>query len=245
MDDEGDGVGTLLAVSLIAEAKAYSEWNGSQRKALPEDVFNRVFDKCDTYMGTSKHDPRVKSVNLEKTPWEFTTQHLVAYWAKVPALNPAAVRKAGGRYDTTREILLADTEEQLDHLIRTFKLVSPERGVMGSNHQRILGKSHELTGKGKTGESDCFYLYGPTLDAARKKFFPVLLAMEVPMLPEWDNHFWKLFQSNGWVKELLGRKMAGFKIELKRDAVCALISQEIKARHDFLKPTAVPAELWV
>lgn len=250
MDNEGDGTGTLLAVSLVAPQKdnvtsVASNGQLTQKKYVPEDVFKFVFENTDTYMGGSKHDPRVKAINLEKSPWEFETSHLVCHWARVPGLSSRLVRDAGGRYDSSAERLMADTSEKLEELLKEFKATDVEKHVMGSSHQRIIGRSHALMGKGKTGESEAFYLYGPTLDAARKKFFPVLLAMEIPMLAEWDDHFWKLFQSAGWVKTLTGFRMAGYKIDLNRDAVCALISQEIKARHEFLRPPTVPSELWV
>ena len=239
--DDVDGIGTLLAVSLIANKKqAHSE----RKKQTAEDVFGWLFD-TDTVLGTHKRDQRVKSINLEKSPWDLETAHVMCHWAIVQGLSSSLVSQAGGRYDYENNRLMADSEEKLDKLLAEFKATPSQKGIMGSRYQRIIGRSHELTGKSKTGESDVFYLYGPTLEAARKKFFPVLLAMEVPMLQQWDNHFWKLFQEEGWVTPLTGLGMAGYRISMDRDAICALISKEIAARHDFLRPPQVPAHLWI
>ena len=236
LTDDVDGVGTLLGLSIVAPKKNH------EGKLKAEMVFQKIFS-ADVVMGTNKHDPRVKAINLEKSPWDFETSPLVCYWALVPGLSSMLVSQAGARYWDGR--LMADSDEKLNKLLSVFKATPTEKGVMGSHCQRIVGRSHELTGKSKTGESDAFYLYGPDLDAARKKFFHVMLAMEIPLLAEWDNHFWKLFLERGWVKELNGFGMYGYKIAMNKEAICELISQEIKTRHAFLRPPQVPAHLWI
>lgn len=236
--EEKDGLNELLAVEFCFQQRQYY---GAGGKSGPEDRFDFAFAN-DAFFGESRHSPRTRGINREKEPWEFEKRHMVTHWCVASGLPGHLVRQAGGDYISGR--LLAPTPEKLEELIREFKLGDVERKVMGSRNLIVFGKSHKLMGKGNQENAQAFYLYGPTPQSARKKFYPVLGVMEIPMLPEWDDYFWDLFRKAGWVSALSGQNMAGYRIELNRENICTLISDEIRARR-CPKPDSVPADLWV
>jgi len=90
------------------------------------------------------------------------------------------------------------------------------------------------------GDSKEAYLIGETREEARAQFWTILDCLTPPFQLEWETHIWTEFQRNGWVTELPGHRLFGYKLKLDQDLLLNMLSERIA---DDSLPNVIPEEL--
>lgn len=60
-----------------------------------------------------------------------------------------------------------------------------------------------------------------------------------PFQPEWETQIWTEFQRHGWVTELPGHRIFGYKLHLDQEQLLNMLSERIA---DDSLPSVIPAE---
>lgn len=252
---EGDNKARLLAISLVGE-KCHSlkmmGWMTIGGIMLgPYETERLPYEKSKEGKEWSDICP---------SGWNLDVQHVMAHKATIvftsridrkqleairQAIAPAVVE-----HMSTEKILslTADTSEARDRAIKTVKGMHPldsvETFIIGSKYSRMIAVGPEVQGTTIAGaNTNHIYLIGSDPHRAKLQFFARLVQATIPILPEWQDILWEKFQTEEWIKPLVGHRMAGFVVAINRENILDLIGGMVEKR-ELPRPEGVPEELW-
>jgi hypothetical protein len=77
------------------------------------------------------------------------------------------------------------------------------------------------------GDSKEAYLVGESLEEARKQFWSAIDRLTPPFQPEWEDTIWNEFEKRGWLTELPGHRLVGYKLHLDQDLLLDMLSEAL------------------
>ena len=112
--------------------------------------------------------------------------------------------------------------------------------IEGSLFKRCLFINPKCRPDDLDGDSKEAYLIGETREEARAQFWSILDCLTPPFQPEWEMQIWTEFQRNGWVTELPGHRIFGYKLHLDQELLLNMLCERIA---DDSLPSVIPAEM--
>lgn len=117
-----------------------------------------------------------------------------------------------GAEETTSETLKKLAVMKAEGKIKFYTVT--KRQQEGSLFKRFVYVAKKARQEDISGDTTEAYLIGNTRVEARAQFWNILDRLSIPIDISWEEIFWAEFQKLGWIKELEGHRMAGFKLSL-------------------------------
>jgi len=160
----------------------------------------------------------VKAVIEVEGPKEALRQYLSTFnnasinRTEFAAGKPPYTMTINGSEETTNAALKALASLKACGAIASFTI--KDRQQEGSLFKRYVFVAKKARQDDITGDTTEAYMVGRTKAEARAQFWTILDQLYIPVDISWEETFWDAFTRMGWVKELDGHRMAGYKLAI-------------------------------